>query len=118
MSGEEQLAFEALVGVIGTLQAQLERQQLDAARAREADRKEISRLVSMVEGLTRISGWMGSGGSPVSVTGAALSSPGRFRSYSLQAKRPRERIKRGTVIGPLERCGGRYTRRNAGLQRI
>lgn len=53
MSGGDQLAVEALVGVIGTLQAQLERQQVDAARAREADRKEISRLVAMVEGLTQ-----------------------------------------------------------------
>ena len=49
MSGGDEIAVEALVGVIGTLQTQLEQ----AARDRAADRREISRLVTMVEGLTQ-----------------------------------------------------------------
>ena len=49
MSGGDQIAVEALVGVIGTLQTQLDQ----AARDRATDRREISRLVAMVEGLTQ-----------------------------------------------------------------
>ena len=53
MAGSDQLTVEALIGVIGTLQAQLETQRLDAVRERTEARLEISRLVAMVEGLTR-----------------------------------------------------------------
>jgi len=59
MAGSDQLTVEALVGVITTLQVQLEAQRAEAARERaEAARErvearlEIGRLVAMVEGLT------------------------------------------------------------------
>jgi hypothetical protein len=50
MAETEQLTVEALVGVITTLQVQLEAQRAEAARERVEARLEIARLVAMVEG--------------------------------------------------------------------
>lgn len=53
MSPTDPPTADALVAVIITLQAELETQRLEAAKAREEARREIRRLVTMVEGLTK-----------------------------------------------------------------
>ena len=52
MSPTEQTPATVLLEVIRTLQAELQAQREEAARAREESKREVARLVAMVEGLT------------------------------------------------------------------
>ena len=53
MTSTEQTPVPILLGVILSLQAELQAQRVEATRVREESRREIARLVAMVEGLTK-----------------------------------------------------------------